>query len=447
MDERLIRGATVIGAEGPIRAEIRVQGGRITGVDTRMDPAGCEVVDATDLYVLPGAIDGHGHQWEPGFTSPPDFRDATASAAVGGVTTLLDHPLTTPLVVTLSEFESKRRLGSRTSLIDFGLHAGASPAYLGELRGLWAAGATGIKVFTCPTGTLLDGFDDPARLDDLFDELRSIGARALVHAEDASVLASTAAALTTANQASVASFPEWHSLAAEQSAVGGILELAERHGVEVLIVHASHPSIVNAVTAARSRGVAAFVETCPHYLVLADSDLAEQGAWAMTAPPVRDVPARERLRRQIRDATIDTIGSDHCAIGRQGKDGAGMTEIIPGVPSLDLFLPLLLDLVAGGSLDWQSLIRATAATPARLFGLRQKGAIAVGNDADLVFVDANREWTVRAADLPGSAGWSPYEGRLLRGSVVETWSRGVPVARGGQPIGRPGHGRFIARAA
>ena len=447
MDERLIRGATVIGAEGPIRAEIRVQGGRIAGVGTRMDPAGCEVVDATDLYVLPGAIDGHGHQWEPGFTSPADFGDATASAVVGGVTTLLDHPLTTPLVVTLDAFEAKRRLGARTSLIDFGLHAGASPAHLGELRGLWAAGATGIKVFTCPTGTLLDGFDEPVRLDDLFGELHGIGARALVHAEDASMLASTAAALTAANHVSVTSFPAWHSLAAEQAAVGGILELAERRRVEVLIVHASHPSIVHAVLTARSRGVAAFVETCPHYLVLADPDLAQQGAWAVTAPPVRDSAARDELRRQIQDGSIDTIGSDHCAIGRQGKDVARMTEIIPGVPGLDLFLPLLLDLVARGSIDWQSLIRATATTPARLFGLRQKGAIAIGNDADLVFVDPNREWTVRAADLPGSAGWSPYEGRSLRGSVVETWSRGVPVARGGQPIGRPGHGRFIARAA
>ena len=124
-----------------------------------------------------------------------------------------------------------------------------------------------------------------------------------------------------------------------------------------------------------------------------------------------------------------------------------MTGVIPGVPGLDLHLPLLLDLVARGSLTWSSLIRTTATTPARLFGLRRKGAITVGNDADLVFVDPNREWTVRAADLPGSAGWSPYEGRSLRGSVVETWSRGVPVARDGQPIGRPGHGRFIARAA
>ena len=124
-----------------------------------------------------------------------------------------------------------------------------------------------------------------------------------------------------------------------------------------------------------------------------------------------------------------------------------MTAIIAGVPSLDLFLPLLVDLVADGSLGWKALVDATAARPARIFRLPAKGGIEVGRDADLAFVDATRAWTVRAADLPSAAGWSPYEGRSLRGAVVETWSRGVPVARDGQPIGHPGHGRFIARAA
>ena len=447
MDERVIRGATVVIPNGPFRAEIRVRGGRIAEVGHGLDAAGCEIVDAADLYLLPGAIDGHGHQWEPGFTSPADFGDATSSAAVGGVTTLLDHPLTTPLVLDRRAFEAKVRLGSSTSLIDFGLHGGASPDHLDDLPGLWAAGAAGIKVFTCPTGTSLDGFDDPARLEALFARLGAIGARALVHAEDAEALGAARWALEVEGRTSFSEFPQWHALDAEQRAVDRVLALAEANHVEVLIVHASHPSIVAAVVDSRTRGGAAFVETCPHYLHLTDTDLEAQGAWAMTAPPVRDAVAREALRGLLRDGTIDTVGSDHCAIDPQGKDVMGMTQVIPGVPGLDLFLPLLLDLVANGALDWHGLIGATASRPARLFGLSGKGEIVAGNDADLVFVEPGREWTVRAANLPSSAGWSPYEGRTLRGAVVETWSRGVPVAREGQPIGRPGHGRFIARAA
>lgn len=447
MDERVIRGGVVVLPGGPAMVDIRVRAGRIAEVAADLDPAGAEVVDGRGLHVLPGAVDGHGHQWEPGFTSPPDFTDATASAAVGGVTTLLDHPLTTPVVVDRHGFEAKVALGARTALIDFGLHAGAAPGHLDDLPGLWAAGATGIKVFTCPTGTALDGFDDPALLAALFARLGAIGARALVHAEDAATLAAARSELERTGPAAPAALPAWHSREAEQRAVDRVLALAEIHDVETLIVHASQPEIVAAIAAANARGARAFAETCPHYLHLTDRDLETAGAWAMTAPPVRSAAARDRLRELLRDGAIETVGSDHCAIDRPGKDVATMAEVIPGVPGLDVFLPLLLDLVATGALDWAGLVGAIAGRPARLFDLPTKGAIEVGRDADLVFVDPDRTWVIRAASLPSSAGWSPYEGRTVRGVVIETWSRGVPVARDGQPIGRPGHGRFIARAA
>lgn len=447
MGERVIRGGMVVVPDGPVRADIRVTDGRISEIGPDLRAGGATVVDAGGLHILPGAIDGHGHQWEPGFTTSPDFVDTTASAAVGGVTTLLDHPLTPPVVLDRRGFEAKAALGAATSLIDFGLHAGVAPDRLDELPGVWAAGATGIKVFTCETGTALDGFDDPDRCAELFGRLGAIGARALVHGEDAASLRSARASLESAHTTGISAFPRWHSLEAELAAVERILALAGATGVEVLIVHASHPTIVAAVRSARARGIAASAETCPHYLHLADDDLMTKGAWAMTAPPVRDRASRDGLRARLRAGEIETVGSDHCAIAREGKTGARMTEFIPGVPSLDLFLPLMVDLISSGSLDWATVAAATAGRPARLFGLPAKGAIEIGRDADLVLMDASREWTVRAVELPCSAGWSPYEGRTLRGAVIETWSRGEPVARDGQPIGRPGHGRFLARAA
>jgi allantoinase len=447
MDERLIRGASVVGANGPTRTDIRVQGGRIAEVGRELALGGAGIVDAGDLLVLPGAIDTHGHQWEPGFTSAPDFLDATASAAVGGVTTLLDHPLTPPVVVDAQGLAAKAALGARTALIDFGLHGGASPARVADLPGLWAAGATGIKVFTCPTGTELDGFDVPGALEGLFEHLGRIGATALVHAEDSATLVARQTAIEATRETVIADFPSWHTLEAEQRAVAAVLDLAARHRVRVVIVHASHPAIIDAVAAARDRGVAAIAETCPHYLHLVAEDMDRLGALAMTAPPVRGPESRDGLRRRLQDQRIDVLGSDHCAVDRSGKSGPRMTDIIPGVPGLDVYLPLLLDLVASGTIGWPALVRATASRPAAVFGLRHKGRVEVGMDADLVVVDPTRRWTVRAASLPGSAGWSPYEGRTITGSVIETWSRGELVAREGSPIGRPGHGRFVARAA
>jgi allantoinase len=442
----LIRGGSVVHPGAIARVDVRVRDGRIAEIGPDLDPATDAVIDASGLTVLPGAIDPHGHQWEPGFTSAADFRDATASAAVGGVTTLLDHPLTPPVVLDREAFEAKTSLGERTASIDFGLHGGASPGTLDELDGLWRAGATGIKLFTCPTGTPFDGFDDSAALAEVFERLGALGALALVHGEDAAALDASAAALAAAGRTAVADFPVWRSIEAEVKAANTAIGLAERTGTGLYLVHASTPAVVDRVVDARSRGVDVRVETCPHYLQLTDRDLAQQGAWAMTAPPVRDEAAQAGLRERLAAGAIDTVGSDHCAVGAAGKSGSTMTSIVPGVPGLDLFLPLLLDLVAAGVLDLARLADLTAASPARIFGLPAKGAIEVGRDADVVLVDPAATVTVDAARLPGSAGWSPYDGRTLNGAVVGTWSRGEQVARDGKPIERAGHGRLVRRS-
>ena len=143
----LFRGGTVVMAGGTRRADVRVADARIVEVAPELRPEGDAVVDVDGLHLFPGAIDPHVHQWEPGFASPPDFTDATCSAAVGGVTTLLDHPLTPPVVTDETRFADKVALGERTAVIDFGLHGGVDPTSVGSLPDLWAAGATGINRF------------------------------------------------------------------------------------------------------------------------------------------------------------------------------------------------------------------------------------------------------------------------------------------------------------
>jgi allantoinase len=441
----LFRGGEVVTPDGVRSLDIRVGEGRIAELGAGLGVEGDRIVDVDGLVVMPGAIDPHGHQWEPGCTPEPDFAEVTASAAVGGVTTFLDHPLTPPVVVERRTFEDKVALGERTAIVDFGLHGGASSSHLDGLAELWDAGATGIKIFTCPTRTALDGLDDPDRLREAFERIAAFGGLALVHAEDAPTLDRCRAELEAAGRGSAQDFDAWHSLEAELTAVDHVLALARAIGTRTYIVHASSPLVVDRVVAARRGGVPALVETCPHYLHLTDADLRERGGWAMTAPPVRDAEAQAGLRERVATGAIDTVGGDHCAIGFAGKTGSTMESIIPGVPSLDVYLPLLLDLVAQGVLDLVRLAAVTSANPARIFGLPTKGSIEVGKDADFAIVDPSASTTVRAAELPCTAGWSPYQGRSLRGAVVETWSRGQRIARGGQVEGRPGRGRFIRR--
>jgi dihydroorotase-like cyclic amidohydrolase len=442
----LFRGGQVVTPEGVAPLDLRVLDGRITEVGPSLALGSERVIDVGGLVVLPGAIDPHGHQWEPGFTPAPDFSEVTASAAFGGVTTFLDHPLTPPTVVDGSGFRAKVALGERTALIDFGLHGGAAPDRLDDLGEMWQAGATGIKLFTCPTGTALDGLDDPYRLRATLERIAAIGGLALVHAEDAGALDRSRADLEAVGRGGVQDFDAWHSLEAELTAVDAVLRIASLFGTPTYIVHASSPLVVDRVIAARSDGLSAWVETCPHYLHLTDADLREQGGWAMTAPPVRDASARRDLRALVAKGAVDTVGGDHCAIDKPGKSGSRMESITPGVPSIDIYIPLLLDLVADGSLDSSGSRESRPLAQHGSSACRRRDRSMSGRTRTSPSSTRRRRQECARADLPCSAGWSPYEGRILRGAVIETWSRGERIVREGRIEGRPGRGRFIHRS-
>src|SRR6202165_3901026 len=137
----LIRGGRVVSSAGIVAADVRIRSGIVAEVESELKSDGEELIDAEGRYVLPGVIDAHTHQWEPGFLSPPDFRDVTASAAAGGITTIIDHPLTRPEVLDAKVFRNKVELGERTACVDFALYAGVCPGRLDAIEELWAAGA------------------------------------------------------------------------------------------------------------------------------------------------------------------------------------------------------------------------------------------------------------------------------------------------------------------
>lgn len=442
----LFRGGTIVEAQGVRRADVRVADGRIVEVGAELRPDADRVADVGGLHLFPGAVDPHVHQWEPGFASAPDFADATSSAAVGGVTTLIDHPLTPPVVIDAERFAEKIALGERTAVIDFALHGGLDPGSLDALPALWAAGAAGIKLFTCATGGELGSFEDVESLRVAFGRLASVGALGLVHAEDASTLDRNREALRARGTIDVAAYGAWHSLDAEVSAVERVLEIAEHTQARLYLVHASHPDVVDRVRAASRGRRSVWVETCPHYLQLDEADLPLLGGGrGLTAPPVRDRAARSALVARLADGRIDALGSDHCAVSAAGKDVGRIDQLVPGVPGLDLYLPLVLDVAIRNGIPLSRVAETTASAPARIFGLRSKGSIEVGRDADLAIVDVDATVNVRARDLASAAGWTPYEGRRLRGVVLETWSRAELIARDGEVVGRPGRGRFIGR--
>ena len=311
---------------------------------------------------------------------------------------------------------------------------------------MWDAGAAALKIFTCETGSPMTGVTADADLAAAMATIAGFGGLATFHAESAAILGENLANCRRRGSAGPSAFCEWHDERAECDAIERILSHAGRLGTRTNIVHVTSPRGVALAEAARARGVDVTTETCPHYLYFTADDIGARGLALACAPPMRGEEARKGLRRLLADGTITTYGSDHCPVEPRNKRADDFARIQPGLPGNETMVPLLLNLVAMGVLTLERMASLTSEAPARLYGLYpRKGAIAVGSDADFTVVDPDREWTIHASSLVGSAGWTPYEGMAVRGRVEMTIIRGRLVARDGRLVGAPGGGAFIAR--
>jgi dihydropyrimidinase len=444
--ETVIAGGRVWSRNGLVEADLGIDGGRIGHLGTRLD--GSKRVNARNLWVLPGVIDGHTHMEAAAFGlhSRDTFESGTRAAAAGGVTTILDFTAGSA-ESTLAEQVQARVAAARRAVVDIGLHAEivgwrSDRAY--EIAEAVRMGVTSFKFYTVYAER-----SNPSQLADAFRVIAAAGGVAMVHAEDADLIRTATEALPRGARQHMTSFPRSRPAASEAAAVSLVCQLAEIAGVRVHFAHLSTGAAVDVVRSAKARGLQVTAETCPHYLLLDERAYATaDGRQFSVIPPLRTPEDQSALWAALADGTIDSVATDHCPFVRPEKDhGDDVLSIPCGLPGVETLLPLLHSegVVARAlSLDW--LVRALCASPARIFGLApQKGQIEVGADADLVLFDPRRAWTLRASALHMGADFSPYEGRRVRGAVVRTLVRGRTVWADGECLVEPGWGRFVPR--
>jgi allantoinase len=451
----VIRGGTVVTAQGESRAAIAIQGGRIAALD-RDDamPESSAVIDANGLHVLPGVIDTHVHLRDPGKVEREDWISGTQAAAAAGVTTILEMPIAIPPVHTAAILRGRAAHVQPRSIVDFGLYAGASAENLDEIDGMAAAGAIAFKTFRtraiagreaefagicCPdAGQMLAVMERTART----------GLLHVVHAEDQQILDVTERrARETGRHDGLV-----HALArpevAETASVAQCLALARATGARLQIAHLSSADALTLVTRAREDGIRVTAETCPHYLMFTDETLRVWGPFAKCNPPLRSAETQERLWEGLRSGVIDVLGTDHSPflLGEKAPHTDDVWAAPPGMPALEEFLPLMLTAVRRERLTLSDLVRLTSENPARLFGLWPgKGALVPGADADVVLVDMRLERVhdhhalyTKARDIA-----LMYDGVRFHGAPVMTLVRGQVVMQQGGVIGRAGWGRWL----
>lgn len=421
----VVRAGRAVLPAGVRAAAVAVAGGRIAAVDATEAPLdAAEVVElADDEVLLPGLVDTHVHVDEPGRTDWEGFETATRAALTGGVTTILDMPLNSvPPTVDVPALEVKRRVARGQCHVDVGFWGGAVPGNADDLQPLHEAGVFGFKCFLVDSG--VEEFP-PLSLAELERHLAVVAifdGLVLVHAEDPDVVGSAPPPHGPGYADFLASRPH----EAEDVAIAHVLDAARRTGARVHVVHLSSADALPLLRRARRDGVRVTVETCPHYLAL-DAEAVPAGATEYKCcPPIRGATNRTALWRALRAGDVDCVVSDHSPclpeLKRQADGDFGAAW--GGIASLQVGLPVVWTEARARGHDVADVVRWMAEHPARMAGLRRKGRIAVGADADLVAFAPDEAVVVDPARLHHRHPVTPYAGRELTGAVRRTWLRG-----------------------
>lgn len=451
--ELAVNDAQVVTPSGVFRGSVGVADGRTVALAEQPLEAS-EVINADGRVLLPGLIEPHGHFWDPGATEREDWAHGTAGAAAGGITTVIEMPLSIPPTVDEGAFGLKLDLAQQQSHVDFLLWGGVIPASDEEvgrrMTALAALGAPSFKVFMCHAAREFPACDDGVLLHALREGAR-LGVVMGIHAENDAVIEHAQAELQAAGRRDPMAHAESRPPYAEEEAIDRVIGMAAATGATIYIVHMSLAAGAAIIGAAKRQGQHVYVETCPQYLALDDSALREHGPWAKCAPPLRSADNTRRMWEYVKDGTIDTIGSDHAPFTHDEKAQAedDIWKAPNGLTGIQTMLPLLIDAgVHTYGLPLTRLAEVTSTRAAQIFGLYpRKGQIAIGSDADFALVDIDAEWTIRGSDLLHKAKWTPYEGRSVRGRVDATFVRGTRVYADGAMQVAPGFGQFAGNAA
>ena len=429
MADLIIRQARVVDTHQDMIADVAIADGKLIEIASHINKNAMSELDARGLVLMPGGIDPHVHFNEPGRTEWEGLATGSRALAKGGFTSFFDMPLnSSPTTTTAEAYHTKRQLADEKSLVNAYLWGGLTPDNLDDLEELLACGVVGFKAFMSNSG-----IDEFPAVDDytLYRGMQILaphGAIVAVHAENDSLTSALARQAIKNGQLAVQDYLQSRPIIAELEAIQRVILFAEETGCKLHIVHVSSARGIELVKDAQLRGIDVSCETCPHYLVLTDSDVEKIGASAKCAPPIRSQSEQDKLWEKVLTGDIPIIASDHSPAPIKLKQSDNFFEIWGGIAGCQSTLSLLItEGYHKRGMSLQQIVTLTSTNTAQRFGLPNKGAIEIGMDADLILVDIEGEYTLRADDLAYEHQISPYIGLELRGIVQKTWVGGKLV--------------------
>jgi dihydroorotase len=442
MFDLLLRGGTVINADGAVRVDVAIAGGRVAAMLAPGESAAAkEEVDVTGCDLLPGLVDAHVHLRDPGLTHKEDFESGTRSAAAGGVTTLLDMPTDEPWTWNADQLRDKMRLAAGRLHADVGFQVVVRRDLAG-LEAMRELGPVSFELFTAdvPEAFLHDTLDGMA---EAMRTLAPLDALIGVSPGDESILAGETGR-AAGRAGGVEAFQASRPPLAEAAGIARAVLAASQTGARIHIRQTN--SAMGITTWRRLRDMAdASIETTPQCLLFSKESYDALGANLKASPPLREKEDLVVMREALRSGAIDIVATDHAphSLAEKAATYANFADIPGGMPGVQTLLATMLHLVDAGDITLKDVVRMCSFNPAARFGLgNRKGAIRAGRDADILVLDSSRKTVVRNEDQLSRAGYTPFDGLevpwrltrvLLRGREV-FGAGGVAEARTGSVV-------------
>ena len=354
-------------------------------------------LDVLDLkgerYLIPGIIDPHVHMRDPGLTHKEDLASGSRACAKGGITTFIDMPNTIPTTTDLEALNNKKKIASTKSVVNYGFHfGGTADDNSGEIP---QEGIASTKVFmNISTGKML--VEKEEVLKNMFLNSKLVS----VHAEG--------------------------------EMVEKAISYNEKYGQKLYLCHISNEKELEIIRKYKKINEKEFyTEVTPHHLYLSEEDVKGKDEMLLRMKPeLKKSSDLKALWVGINDGTIDTIGTDHAPHLLSEK----LEKITFGIPGVENSLSLMLDAVSKGKITLAKLIELMAKNPSKIFGIKDRGEIKVGNYADLVIIDLKESFKLNNEDTVSKCGWTPFDGYRGKGKIETTIVNGKIVFNGNEII-------------
>ncbi len=430
MSSLLIVNANLVNEGQITEGDVLVRNGRIEAIGNSLNGSGAVVLDAAGRYLLPGMIDDQVHFREPGMTHKADMATESRAAVAGGITSFMDMPNTVPNTLTSTILNEKKQLAAGRSMGNYAFYLGASNDNIESIKALNPKDACGIKVFMgASTGNML--VDDPDVLEQIFTHAPTLIS---AHCEDTPTILENEESYRGIYGDNIPFnlHPVIRSEEACYKSSSMAIELAQRCGTRLHILHISTAKEAEMFSDAPLKDKRITAEACVHFLHFSDEDYASKGALIKCNPAIKTAEDRAGIIQALMDGRLDVIGTDHAPHTWDEKQNSSYFKAPSGLPLVQHAMQTVLEHYHDGIFSLEFIVEKTSHAVAEMFNIKERGYIREGYWADLTLVDLEKPYTATHAGSLSKCGWTPFDGYEFRSTIAATVVNGQLVWKDGQ---------------